>query len=235
MNHLSASTFLPYYLRHANMASISQSRKVTHTKPAGLVAIFHLLILAFEALPHLTSYLVQLDINLVNLLAQRQWPVFFVQLCEYTLADWQLTCLCDLGLFRSLGVSLSWSGFDLALQSVIVMRIEARERPLRRIYPMNLMITDMSMNHCLNSSVQHLSLSSVSWVNSQGPDTTPIHKLTPQLEWLVTTCGDFQISLDITSQLLFKNTPFDFRSFNPCVLQSDSTRILPCKSLEAPG
>ena len=32
MNHLSASTFLPYYLRHANMASISQSRKVTHTK-----------------------------------------------------------------------------------------------------------------------------------------------------------------------------------------------------------
>ena len=115
------------------------------------------------------------------------------------------------------------------------MMIEAREWPLRRIYPMNIMIMDMSMNRCLNSSVQHLSLSSVSWVNSQGSDTTPVHKLTPQLESLITTCGDFQISLDKTSQLLFKNTPFDFRSFNSCMLQSDSTRILPCKSLEAPG
>ena len=93
-------------------------------KPAELVAIFHLLILAFEALPHLASYLVQLDINLVNLLAQCQWPVFLSS-CVSIL--WQLTCLCDLGLFRLLGVSLYWSGFDLALQSVIVMMIEARE------------------------------------------------------------------------------------------------------------
>ena len=109
-------------------------------RPAGLVAIFHLLILAFEALPHLASYLVQLDINLVNLLAQCQWPVFLSS-CVSIL--WQLTCLCDLGLFKFLGVSLSWSGFDVALQSVIVMMIEAREWPLRRIYPMNIMIMDI--------------------------------------------------------------------------------------------
>ena len=108
-----------------------------------------------------------------------QWPDLLSS-CVSIL--WQLTCLHDLGLLGSLSVSLSWSGFNLPLWSAIVMMIETGEQPLS---PANIM--DMSMNPFLSSSVEHLSLSSGSWDNSQGSDTTLIHKLTPQPESLIMT------------------------------------------------